>query len=411
MAEKPPLLHELLKEDQEPFHLKTFIANKQSQLKTQQGRPIFHQTSSNLCKHACFLSFAASPDVRRSPFLDRTSPPNAAMFLHIPSRTATILVEAAMRIQKQNKPKPQNRTRFSLLGSFLKRLKDQSKNRKRAIEDINIPGEKRTECISNSLDLEASTSSRFSEFCLSDDCNSPFTFSFNQSPSSTGRRTPEFYSPSRYVKQEKGNSDNIQGDEVEEKEQCSPVSVLDPPFDEDDERESGRADQEDYDLKCSYTSVQRAKQQLMHRIRRFEKLAELDPVELEKKLQLEGSESDDEVHVEREGDEPFFPCRQHHGAKPLSAAMKRLVSDLIVEEKTQMVPSGGSEVVMGRICNRLDSWKEVEFDTMDMMIGLHFKKEFDGWSKHRQQVHEATVEIEVEIYLLLIQELTDELLI
>ncbi|XP_057779374.1 uncharacterized protein LOC130997957 [Salvia miltiorrhiza] len=413
MGEKPPLLHELLKEDQEPFHLKTYIANKQSQLKTstttlslRKRRPIFHDAPTKRT-NLCFLSFTASPDVRRSPFLDLSSPvkspPNAAVFLHIPSRTATILVEAAMRIQKHQHSKP--RTGFGLLGSFLKRLKDRSKNRKRAI------GDKACSCSNRSADWAEdksppSTSSRVMEdICISDeDCTTPFRFSLHQSPSST---TPEFCSPaaspSRRLKQEKENSDNLQGDEEEEeeKEQCSPVSVLDPPFDEDDERESGGADdEEDYDMECSYENVQRAKQQLLHRLRRFEKLAELDPVELEKKLMVEGS--DDEGHVER---------GESEGDGPLSADMKRLVSDLIVEEKKRMVQSGGSEVVMGRICNRLDSWKEVEFDTIDMMIGLDFKKEADRWSKHGQQVQETAAEIEVAIYLLLIQELTDELLI
>ncbi|XP_047963118.1 uncharacterized protein LOC125207704 [Salvia hispanica] len=355
MEEKPPrplLLHELLKEDQEPFHLQTIIAKKQSQLKL---------SSTNLC----FLSFADSP--------------------------------AQTPIQKKPKPKPKHRAGLGLLGSLLKRLKDRSRNRKRAIE-VNEIGEENN---NNEQDKSASTSSRVSEFCVGDEsyfCTSPFILSFHQSPSSNGRRTPELDSPCRHVKQEKENSDNNQGDEEEEKEQCSPVSVLDPPFDED-EHESGRAneedeDEEDYDMKCSCTNVQRAKQQLMQRLRRFEKLAEFDPVELEKKLQLEGS--DDEVHLEREGDEP------------LSADMKRLVSDLIDEEKKQMVQSGGSEVVMGRICNRLDSWKAVEFDTIDMMIGLDFKKEIDGWIKHGQQVHETKVEIEVAIYLLLIQEIIEE---
>ncbi|XP_042048421.1 uncharacterized protein LOC121794359 [Salvia splendens] len=116
-----------------------------------------------------------------------------------------------------------------------------------------------------------------------------------------------------HVKQEKENSDNNQGDEVEEKEQCSTVSVLDPPFDEDDERESSRANGggggggEEEDMECSYTNVQRAKQQLMQRLRRFEKHAELDPVELEKKLLLEGS--DDEVHVEREVENETSHCQ------------------------------------------------------------------------------------------------------
>lgn len=48
----------------------------------------------------------------------------------------------------------------------------------------------------------------------------------------------------------------MQVDEEEDKEQCSPVSVLDPPF-EDDGRESGDADEDDYDhdLECCYENV------------------------------------------------------------------------------------------------------------------------------------------------------------
>lgn len=223
MGEKapPPLLHELLKEDQEPFHLKTYIANKQSQLKSSSSkslslrkrRPIFHETPTkrtNLCKHACFLSFAAA-----SPFPDLPSPAKSPckspVFLHIPSRTASILVEAAMRIHKHHRsnPKPPPRTGFALLGSFLKRLK----NRKRAIQDSDViitenrTGDEsvRMSCsCSADVDFEASTSSRADDdFCLSDDddddescfCASPFRFSLHQSPSSTGRRTPEFFSP------------------------------------------------------------------------------------------------------------------------------------------------------------------------------------------------------------------------
>ncbi|KAG6433943.1 hypothetical protein SASPL_105562 [Salvia splendens] len=411
-AEKAPpaLLHELLKEEQEPFHLKTYIANKQSQIKALQLRkPRPGPATNSLRKHACFLSLTASP---------LKSPCKSPVFLHFPS-----LTHAALRIQKQPP-----RSRFSFLSSFLKRLK----NRSRAITKSTPPNHTEEE-EHKSLNFEASTSSRVSdeicgEFCLNDDdscfCTSPFRFSLHHSPSSTGRLTPEFSSPPasprrRAKQQAKENSDNVQGDEGEEKEQCSPVSVLDPPFDEDDVCESGRADEEEeedeyedeeeYDMDCSYENVQRAKQKLMHRLRRFELLAELDPVELEKKLQVEGS--DDEGHVERDGDESFSPYRQQHGAEPLSADMKRLVSDLIVEEKRHMDQSGGSEVMMGRICNRLDSWKAVEFDTVDMMIGLDFKKEVDGWSKHGEQVQETTAEIEVAIYLLLIQELTEELLI
>ena len=41
-------------------------------------------------------------------------------------------------------------------------------------------------------------------------------------------------------------------EEEEEKEQCSPVSVLDPPFQDDDE---GHDDEDGFDLECSYANV------------------------------------------------------------------------------------------------------------------------------------------------------------
>ncbi|KAL0309573.1 UNVERIFIED_CONTAM: hypothetical protein Sradi_5899600 [Sesamum radiatum] len=159
MAHKQ-VLHELLKEDQEPFHLKSYIADRQSRLKNpssattlqlRKRRPLVPETSakrSNLCKHACFFSFQNSPDVRKSPFLEFPSPakspcksPNRAVFLHIPSRTAALLLEAAMRIQKQQQAKPKSQSKnvgFGLLGSFLKRLKDRSKNKRRAIGDNDV---------------------------------------------------------------------------------------------------------------------------------------------------------------------------------------------------------------------------------------------------------------------------------
>ncbi|KAM0981295.1 hypothetical protein ACFX2A_014644 [Malus domestica] len=51
----------------------------------------------------------------------------------------------------------------------------------------------------------------------------------------------------------------------EEKEQCSPVSVLDPPFQDDDEGRDGEDDDDEdgCDLKCSYANVQRTKHHLL----------------------------------------------------------------------------------------------------------------------------------------------------
>ncbi|KAI3471848.1 hypothetical protein Pfo_028501 [Paulownia fortunei] len=410
MAHKQ-LLQELLKEDQEPFHLKSYIADRRSQLKNPSPQPLY--SSKN-----------ASPSSMKPP---QTAPLSANMLVFSRSRTRQT-------------------------------LKDRSKNKRRAIgDDLKVSGKNVTEleekleetiriscsCSNRrlssanwtennedkSLDFGASTSSCGSEcseeingdFALSETrfCPSPFRFSLHKSPSSSGRRTPDFCSPAasptRHVNQEKENhesrnSDNAQGEEEEEKEQCSPVSVLDPPF-QDDGRESGDAEEDDYDRECSYENVQTAFVQAP----KFEELAKLDPIELERKL-MEGSDDEDEgEREESEGDEPLSLYRKQsvetfvsqvfnqsslkYHSRNMSTDMKRLVSDLIVEEK----------MVMGRICNRLDSWKEVEFDTIDMMIGLDFKREFDGWTKFHEEVEETAAEIELAVYGLLVEELSEEL--
>ncbi|KAK4396482.1 hypothetical protein Sango_1484800, partial [Sesamum angolense] len=366
---------------------------------------------------------------------------------------------------------------FGLLGSFLKRLKDRSKNKRRAIGDNDVKvssggnattvEEKVEETIriscscsnrrlssadwtenneDKSLDFEASTSSCGSEcseeinpdFGFSEPrfCSSPFRFALHRSPSSSGRRTPEFCSPAasprRHVEKEKNyesrNLENLRGgEEEEEKEQCSPVSVLDPPFEDDDGHESRDTEEDDYDIECSYANVQRAKQQLLYRLRRFEKLAELDPMELERKL-LEGSDDDDlgEMGRESEDDDQLSLYRQQDTidsivaevlnqsslechATNMSSDMKKLVSDLIIEEKSKNTSClGNNDVVMRRVCSKLDSWKRVQFDTIDMMIGLDFRREYDDWKKFPEQVEETAAEIELAIYGLLLEELLSD---
>lgn len=46
------------------------------------------------------------------------------------------------------------------------------------------------------------------------------------------------------------------GEEEEEKEQCSPVSVLDPPFEDDEDGHENDDEDDGFDLDCSYAIVQ-----------------------------------------------------------------------------------------------------------------------------------------------------------
>lgn len=91
--------------------------------------------------------------------------------------------------------------------------------------------------------------------------------------------------------------------------------------------------------------------------------------------------------------------------------MKRLVSDLISEEKTEINSSNNreEEVVFGRVCKRLDSWQHVRSDTIDMMVESDLKIELDDWKKFQQQREETALEVELSIFRLLVEELAEEI--
>ncbi|XP_024992325.1 uncharacterized protein LOC112526290 [Cynara cardunculus var. scolymus] len=461
-------LHELLSEDQEPFQLKNYIADRRCQLKSatpysagetalkpRKRKPLIQSTSAsttarNFCiNHVCLFSFHDSPDVRRSPFLEFPSPAikspynnngktpnNATVFLHIPSRTAAMLLDAAIRIQKQKQPTHKHKPKyessrnagFGLFGSLFKRLKDRrtrikhreislsspptSRNLKRD-SDLDVAGNNSRltspDWSEKLSDLETSCSSWsvhdefMSENCF---CSSPFRFSLERSPSS-GHRTPDFVSPettpTHHLQQETCQEIHL---EEEDKEQCSPVSVLDPLYEEDEEEHDGVAMEEDgYDIECSFANVQRAKHQLLQKLHRFEKLAKLDPIELEKHMLEQYCQEEDSSNEMVLRD--IFNVL---GGGKVPTHVKRIVSDLVAEENKNEEERG---VVVRRVLSRLESWEMVESNTIDMMVELEFRKEKgEGWRRYDEvKIKEIGMEIEVAIFGGFVEELTQELLI
>ncbi|XP_059306014.1 uncharacterized protein LOC132057432 isoform X1 [Lycium ferocissimum] len=473
MAQQQKHLHELLKEDQEPFQLKHYIADRRLQLKKLDNKipskyslqPLKKQKPNNnnttsLCKHACFFSFQDSPSPARKAFLPSPSPGLAAASKS-PARkvfrAGPLLLEAAMRIQKNPK---KTQSGFGLFGSILKKIKSSNSGKKREIikhevfvgrreevcdehlrsgsctscnnsrlssagwsesneEEKSIDFETSSSCLSDNEEIEELVSGDFDKYLSSP--LSPFRFSLQKCPSLTGCRTPDFASPVASPVHHKEDKDkNYEGlanveQEEDEKEQCSPVSVLDPPFDDDGhegEYEYEDEDEEDDDCgsECNYALVQRAQQQLLYKLRRFEKLAELDPIELEK-LMLEEEEEegddddDDSVLSYRDRDYDTFASEV-----TIPFDMKRLVSDLISEEKTETNSlNNREEVVYGRVCKRLESWQHVRSDTIDMMVESALKTEFDDWKKFQAQREETAMEVEVSIFRLLVEELAEEM--
>ncbi|XP_028782337.1 uncharacterized protein LOC114738448 [Neltuma alba] len=505
-------LHELLKEDQEPFLLNKYISDRRSQLtkrpspsttlQLKKPKPIHHHNSSfspDFCKNACFFSFRNTPDLLSSPFLEFASPvkspcksPNA-IFLHIPSRTAALLLEAALRVQRHpssSKSKTHNKTNgFGLFRSLVKRLTPRS--RKREIQDGGGDRSKKNEeqMVSNdqvgfpcsyngrpssavwsetnedkSLDMETSSSTSYSDeshdidllsesnqkhvtdcvCCDHDFCESPFRFVLRSSPSS-GHQTPELMSSSRpraelggnfakdpvregsdkciaglwvFPDKEKDGTESVEKsqlreeEEEEEKEQCSPVSVLDQPFENDDEGHENINEDDGFDLECSYAALQRAKQQLLYKLRSFEKLAELDPIELEKRMLEEEEEEADETPEEKDYNRLVLEviCQSStHERRGIPEDHKRLISDLIVEEERELNSLEERETVIRRVCKKLELWRELEPKTIDMMIQQDFGREDDGWKKNEEHKEEVAGELELAILGLLVEEFSEEL--
>ncbi|KAK4768967.1 hypothetical protein SAY86_027117 [Trapa natans] len=328
MAQKH--LRELLSEDQEPFLLSNYITDRLTKLSrpTKASPPSF--SAGALYKSVCLFSiFPDSPDCRKSPLFDFASPqksPNR-IFLHVPAKTAALLVEAAVRIQQRSastaKLKPAKK---GMLGSILKRLtvrkprempkretdsewrirrsfgSENSQRRSFGSENAQLKSsaaKKATppRCLcrgdhsrwssglwsesngERSLDLETSTSGSSESIELVPEeegrgdvyatfdqglCESPYRFVLRRSPSSSGVRTPDFptqaASPARVGSKKEADHCDVESSkrrtpqvEDEETEQCSPVSVLDPPFEDSHDHEEEEEDGFDYE--CSFAKV------------------------------------------------------------------------------------------------------------------------------------------------------------
>ncbi|XP_020225390.1 uncharacterized protein LOC109807282 [Cajanus cajan] len=439
MAEKH--LRELLQEEQEPFLLKHYISERRTHLKSPSTLTNKNKNKNkNLGFNKCLLSLHSAT---KSPLNAPLRPSNA--------KTATLLLEAALRIHKP-KSKPNRAFRLGLFGSLFKKLTA----RKREIEArvVEPSCEVGLTCSCNarpssavwseSNDLETSStddsledihflnkhkqnnSHNLSFHHHTFFCHTPFRFSPQRSPDYSAPHTPDFSpsppSPTRHTPQDKemNGADGVNkfqsGEEEEDKEQCSPVSVLDPPFDDDDDDDDDGHEndhgEDGFDLDCSYANVQRTKLQLLDRLQRFEKLAELDPIELEKRMldQEEEYETfiEDETCEEKVLREKVFEILCHARVNDMQQTpedLKRLVYDLIMEEETQVNSSEERNMVIKRVCRRLELWKEVKSNTIDMMIQEDFSREEGMWKKNADQTREIALELEHAIFCFLVEEL------
>ncbi|MED6181548.1 hypothetical protein PIB30_020309 [Stylosanthes scabra] len=431
------LLQELLKEEQEPFILNKYISDRKRITQIKATTTIVNKkqqrNTNNLCNNvnSCFSSSSSIATPTKSP-LFLPSPKNSnnkPIFLHIPSRTAALLLEAALRIHKHKNTTHAHR--FSLFGSFFRRLRHNHNHRKHKLKaahheenvssDMGFRSSYSVWSESNqdkSLDMETSSTSTTTNEPF---CESPFRFVLQSTPDLPSSPT-----------QDKESVVVVEEEEEEDKEQCSPVSVLDPPFEDDDEAHGNDDDEEHgFDLECSYATMQRAKQQLLYKLRRFEKLAGLDPVELEKLMvDQEEEEEDDGCVYEEESDEESLWCKgdglreqvfeslfesSSSRLEIIPEGLKRLVCDVIAEEEREFEcleeDYENREMVVRKVCERMELWKQVESNTIDMMIQEDFsREENNGWKqKNVDQLRDMAGELELAIFGFLVEEFSEEL--
>ncbi|XXG64973.1 hypothetical protein AAC387_Pa05g2789 [Persea americana] len=536
MAEKH--LYELLKEKQEPFVLKNYINERrcplkrpvaQTQLQPIRRKPISQNPSfpSNLCKNPCLLPFFDSHPTK-SPLFDFHSPPKTpcrnsnTVFLNVPSRTAALLLESALRIQKQSSSSLRMKNSSSgFFNSVLKRIALRKRTQKREIcgkesqvslkdmlkwdslyrmhefaettensptteafsEKEGTPDldflcspersdwwmglEEKSEGLESSTSCSSSRSEeledmevgeeREDEFrsCEKGFCSSPFRFLGVEGWEESGFRTPDFGSPAESPGRQKteveevekqlfprtaGADDKSLYEAEEENEQLSPVSVLDAPFTEEEEEVDEEEEEEDdgdgdgclHEFEHSLATVQSVKHRLLNKLRRFERLAALDPLELEKRIAQDEEDCEEEdgdnkdrssfkknerqvksvVALEHENTTEFIkkvliPLDGHDLHRQLPATVKSLVLDLAKEETEEGTID--REVPVKTVCKKIEWWKNVEYNTIDMTVELDFTKERNEWLRNPKEVQEIVIKVEYVILGSLVDELLTDL--
>lgn len=96
-----------------------------------------------------------------------------------------------------------------------------------------------------------------------------------------------------------------------------------------------------------------------------------------------------------------------HHPNNVPDGMKKLVTDLVAEEERMQRDLKNRDMVARGVCSRLETWKEVDLDTIDMMVDHDMRRNEEGWVRRpdQEQVAEAAAEIEVAIFGVMVEEL------
>ncbi|XP_042506364.1 uncharacterized protein LOC122082706 [Macadamia integrifolia] len=185
---------------------------------------------------------------------------------------------------------------------------------------------------------------------------------------------------------------------LEEKEQFSPVLVLDFPDEEEDDDGDGYTESAFHQ---SLASIERRKEKLLQKIRRFESLAELEPVDLEKRIAL--SEKDDSG--ESPCDDGVLLSQEDEDEVDLEAKMAGKGTTEGNGSACKEVVKMARDWVNGNSCGGLGLELEYNRET--------YVREMENgggsWRKFEEEQREVAVEVESGVLCSLVDELLIDL--
>ncbi|XP_058104746.1 uncharacterized protein LOC131248481 [Magnolia sinica] len=199
----------------------------------------------------------------------------------------------------------------------------------------------------------------------------------------------------------------------EEKEQLSPVSVLDFPC-EDEETPSSSSSSS---FQQSLANMERTKQQLLQKIRRFECLAELEPVDLVKRIAQSELEDDDDDDEEEEEEEDKLMDLLKHFKASYGESQKTNIDRFLIDffrEGLSMQEREDDEVekeLLRAASNWMNGLGAIIWGVQDTREE-HLKEIERGgrWRKFDEGKGELVVELEVGVLSSLVEELMLDLL-
>ncbi|XP_050378237.1 uncharacterized protein LOC126795439 [Argentina anserina] len=198
----------------------------------------------------------------------------------------------------------------------------------------------------------------------------------------------------------------------EEKEQFSPVSVLDRPFEDEDDESSSSSPP----FRCRLARMEGT--QLMQKIRRFENLAKLEPINLERRMVM--SEVDDEDERDNKTAEKAGKLVKQFIIETSSYVLSnglvymkadKLPVDLFMERST--VKDSEKNVVMEEVLKVAEEWVNGESHMLSswevengrqVYVNDMDNKYCGKWMQLDEQEKEVGLELEVEVWNFLLDE-------